>query len=210
MTIDWQNWRGAVEGYEPSIQAAAASLVDHGMASQDRAEEIARHVLWIAGVDHLWQHAMALRAGSVAADAEDLAKLSAGAEAAFELWNITHNADVDAPLPSFKCAFTAGFSAALVPASAAPQATEEPIDLTQQKIVPLEPTEAMLKAGQRAADDKTWAWRGFGARPEGTGIDGQTVFVREAYRAMISAAPSTPNDEATDEPPIHSSTPNDE
>lgn len=56
-------------------------------------------------------------------------------------------------------------------------------------LVPREPTEAMQKAGQAAADDMLWRWKGLGERPDGTGLDGMTACVSDAYRAMLSASP---------------------
>ncbi|MBP7973264.1 MAG: hypothetical protein KAZ48_10725 [Candidatus Nanopelagicales bacterium] len=56
-------------------------------------------------------------------------------------------------------------------------------------LVPREPTEAMVKSGQRAADDKYWLWRGLGERPVGSGLDGMALYVDAAYRAMLSASP---------------------
>ena len=60
----------------------------------------------------------------------------------------------------------------------------------QYVLVPREPTEAMLKAGQSAADDKRWAWCGYGKRQPGEGLDGMLFYVRDAYAAMLSASPS--------------------
>ena len=56
-------------------------------------------------------------------------------------------------------------------------------------LVPKEPTEAMQRAGQAAADDMLWRWKGLGERPDGTGLDGMTACVSDAYRAMLSASP---------------------
>jgi len=56
-------------------------------------------------------------------------------------------------------------------------------------LVPRELTEAMQKAGQAAADDMLWRWKGLGERPDGTGLDGMTACVSDAYRAMLSASP---------------------
>lgn len=57
------------------------------------------------------------------------------------------------------------------------------------KLVPVEPTDEMLRAGQIAADDHRWKWCGYGLRKEGEGLDGMLFHVREAYRAMLPAAP---------------------
>lgn len=54
-------------------------------------------------------------------------------------------------------------------------------------VAPVGPTEAMKKAGQIAADNKLWKWRGLGARGEGDGLDGMTVIIAEAYCAMLAA-----------------------
>jgi len=56
-------------------------------------------------------------------------------------------------------------------------------------MVPREPTEAMLKAGQAAADDKRWKWCGFGPRKPGEGLDGMLFYVRDAFAAMLAASP---------------------
>ena len=56
-------------------------------------------------------------------------------------------------------------------------------------LVPREPTEAMIRSGQGAADDKYWLWRGLGERPVGSGLDGMALYVDAAYRAMLSASP---------------------
>lgn len=59
--------------------------------------------------------------------------------------------------------------------------------------VPREPTKAMTRAGQIAGDDKHWAWRGLGPRDPGEGLDGMTFVVRDAYAAMLAAAPVPPH-----------------
>jgi len=55
--------------------------------------------------------------------------------------------------------------------------------------VPRVPTEAMLKAGQAAADDHRWKWCGYGPREPGQGLDGMMFHVREAFTAMLAASP---------------------
>lgn len=61
-------------------------------------------------------------------------------------------------------------------------------------LVPREPTAAMLRAGQVAGDNRYWSWRGLGVRPAGTGLDGMTSIVSNAYRAMLAALPQQQGD----------------
>ncbi|WP_341702576.1 hypothetical protein [Ferrovibrio sp.] len=51
-------------------------------------------------------------------------------------------------------------------------------------VVPAEPTKEMLRLGEKAANEKLAAWRGYD--PEGAGVDGMEFCVREAYRAMTA------------------------
>lgn len=60
----WLDWRGAVEGMEQSIATAtrAVEQVRAGCGGEETAEDFAKNICWMLGLDHVWQHVGALRA----------------------------------------------------------------------------------------------------------------------------------------------------
>jgi hypothetical protein len=58
-------------------------------------------------------------------------------------------------------------------------------------VVPVEASETMLLRGMEAANDKRWAWCGYGPRTAGEGLDGMIFYVRDAYLAMLAARPGS-------------------
>ncbi|GBU16826.1 MULTISPECIES: hypothetical protein [Methylobacterium] len=64
----WLVWRGAIEGYDASVTAATVALGKlRDLKTPTDDETTARHLLWIVGLDHIWEHVKALRSALAAA-----------------------------------------------------------------------------------------------------------------------------------------------